>query len=103
MIAKLVGTSETALALKNASLTYAAGERLTVAFDTVTASGTTSLKAKAWLSSGSEPSSWLLSTSDSTSALSVAGAVGIQAYMPSSVTNPPIVVSVDNLLVTAVS
>ncbi len=104
MIAKVLGTTETSLASRNITgLTYTAGAKLTVVLEATTTSGVTSLRAKAWASSGSEPSSWLLSTTNSDAALAVPGAVALQGYLPSSVTSVPTVLLVDNLKVVLAS
>lgn len=100
MIAKVIGTAETSLVSKNiAGLSYSAGSRLSIALEATTTSGVTTLRAKGWLSSATEPTAWLVSTTSSEATLGVAGAVSVQGYMPSAVTNSPILMSVDNLKV----
>lgn len=81
-----------------AGLTYAAGDSLVVR---VQATGTapTLLKVKVWKLGSPEPAAWQLSTTDTTATLQTPGAVGVHAYLSSSVTNAPIKVSYDNFRV----
>jgi len=58
--------------------------------------GTTSLATKVWLQGTTEPTPWLLTTSDTTAALQAAGAVGLGNYLSSSSTNAPVTVSFDD-------
>jgi len=98
-LCKLVGTTETSLVTKTVSgLTYAPGDSLRVAFQVSGDGTTTSLKAKAWTVGTTEPSSWLASATDTESTLQDAGYVGFVGYA-TSITNGPVVVSVDNLSV----
>ncbi|HEY3406657.1 MAG TPA: PKD domain-containing protein, partial [Propionicimonas sp.] len=101
-LCKLVGTVETCLVTKTVSgLTYVAGDKVRVAFS-VTGDGTsTSLKAKLWSVGSTEPTSWLVTTTDTESTLQDAGYVGYVGYA-NAITNGPIVVSVDNLKVVKV-
>ncbi len=102
MIAKVIGTTETSLVSKNiAGLTYTAGARLSIALEASTTSGVTTLRAKGWSSSTTEPTAWLVSTTSSEAALNSAGSVSVQGYMPSAITNSPITMSVDNLKVSS--
>jgi hypothetical protein len=70
----------------------------------VQATGTspTTLRAKIWPTGNVEPSTWLVSATDSTSTLQTAGNVGFDTLLSSSASNAPITLSVDNLLVTTV-
>ena len=102
MIARVIGTTETSLVSRNITgLTYTAGSRLSIALEASTTSGVTTLRAKGWLSQNTEPTAWLVTATSSEAALNVAGAVSVQGYMPSTVTNSPIVMSVDNLKVSS--
>ena len=97
---KTVGGTETIFSSQTVSgLTYAAGDTLKLRLQ-VTGNGTTALKVKLW-STGSEPTAWTLSTTDTTAALQAAGAVGVSTYVSGSSTNLPIVYSFDNLVVPA--
>jgi hypothetical protein len=61
----------------------------------------TSLRAKIWQASGSEPSGWSVRRSDNTAALRKSGSVGIRAYAPPR-TALPHRFTVDNLVVRAI-
>lgn len=52
-------------------------------------SGTTTLRAKLWLTGVAEPG-WMLTATDTTAALQNAAAVGFYSYLTSSATNAPI-------------
>jgi len=66
----------------------------------VTGSGPVSLAASVWKASGTEPSAWQLTTTDSSgSAVIGPGAVGLIAYLSGSATNAPATITYDNLLV----
>ena len=67
----------------------------------VTGANPTTVRARAWLSTQTEPSTWTVSATDSTSGIQSAGAVGFVGYMSSSTTNAPITVTFDDLVVTA--
>jgi PKD repeat protein len=97
-VSRLVGNAETMLAgpIKIAGLTYAAGMVLNVRLQ-VTGTSPTTVRARAWAASGSEPTSWQVSGTDATAALQVAGPVGLTAYMSAAVTPSPIVVSFSSL------
>ncbi len=101
-LCKLVGTVETCPVTRTVSgLTYVPGDKVRVAFS-VTGDGTsTSLKAKLWSVGSTEPTSWLATTTDTQATLQDAGYVGYVGYA-NSITNGPIVVSVDNLKVVKV-
>jgi len=94
---KIVGGVETTLQVT--TLTgprYTADTKLHTRLQ-VTGTGTASVQAKAWLSDAIDPSSWQLSSTDSTGSLQTAGSVGVHAYVSSSATNPGWVVHVDDL------
>lgn len=83
-------------------LTYAPGADLKVRFR-VSGSGPTTLNAKAWAGSGTEPASWQLTQTDTSATLTAPGSIGFNSYLSASVTNQPVVVSVKSLsAVTAV-
>jgi PKD repeat protein len=97
-VSRLVGNAETVLAgpLKIAGLTYAAGMALNVRLQ-VTGTSPTTVRARAWAGSATEPPSWQVSGTDSTAALQAAGAVGLTGYMSAAVTPSPIIVSFSSL------
>jgi PKD repeat protein len=85
-----------------AGLTYVAGTSLNVHAQ-VSGTSPTALNARVWASSGSEPSSWQVSRTDSTAGLQAAGGVGLRAYTSAITTNTPITVSFDNFLAAPIS
>ena len=68
-------------------LTYAAGDSFSMKVESTGASGTTELRAKLWKKGATEPSAWQLVTSDTTSDLQAAAAVGLRANRASSSTS----------------
>jgi hypothetical protein len=65
-----------------------------------TGSTPTTLVIRAWADGQPEPQTWQFSATDSTPALQVAGSVGLIAYANTNVTNAPLAVHFDDLLVT---
>jgi CSLREA domain-containing protein len=59
----------------------------------------TTIRLKAWADGQAEPASWQYTVTDSTSSLQTGGAVGLRAFLPSGVTNAPVVFTFDDLLV----
>ncbi|KQR53546.1 cell surface protein [Leifsonia sp. Leaf336] len=62
----------------------------------------TTIRAKVWSGTGTEPTAWTLSTTDSTAALQVAGTVGLRSYLSGSATTTPVVTRWDNFAVVPV-
>ncbi len=63
----------------------------------------TTLSAKAWPASGTEPAAWQLTRTDTTAALQAKGAIGVRGYLPgSSSASSPVTVSFHDLTVTGV-
>jgi PKD repeat protein len=62
----------------------------------VTGTNPTTLRAKVWAASQTEPAAWFIDTTDATSALQVSGHTGIAALLSSSTTNLPVTVRVDD-------
>ena len=58
----------------------------------------TTLSARVWAASGSEPGTWQLTKTDSTAALQVPGSVGVRAYTSGTTTNNPIIETFDNFV-----
>ena len=77
-------------------LTYTPGTVLQVRFD-VSGSGTTALKAKAWVAGSTEPAGWLVEATDSTASLQKAGRPGLAMYTSGLSTVAPLRISVDDL------
>jgi len=59
--------------------------------------GTTTVRAKAWLAATTEPTNWLVTANDTTAALQAPGSIGVVGYVSGSSTNAPIVVSIDDV------
>ncbi|HEX6246478.1 MAG TPA: PKD domain-containing protein [Nocardioidaceae bacterium] len=94
-LVRLAGT-QTILQTVATGLTYQAGEDLWLRVDAVGTSPTT-LRAKIWRAGTPEPSVWTAQVTDNTAGLQTAGSIGIRPVLPSTVTNAPITVSVDDL------
>jgi PKD repeat protein len=57
----------------------------------------TTIRAKVWATTGSEPAAWQLTATNSTAALQSRGSIGILLYLSSGSTNAPITARVTNL------
>jgi trimeric autotransporter adhesin len=77
-------------------LAYSPGTVLRVRFQAVGTAPTT-LRAKVWADGAGEPASWQAAATDTTSALQVAGGIGLWTYLSSSATNAPVTLTIDNL------
>ena len=60
------------------------------------------MRLRVWRASQSEPSTWNVTTTDSTAALQTAGAIGVNGYLSGSTTALPVVFSFDDLIVSAI-
>ena len=93
-IAKVVGATETILVNRTLTgYTHAAGAKLQLRLQAVTAGGSTTLNAKAWADGTPEPADWFVTTTDAQAELQAAGQVGILAYLSGSATNAPVTVA----------
>lgn len=81
-------------------MTYSAGMVLKLRAQAFGTSPTT-LRAKVWAATGTEPVNWQVSANDTYAGLQGSGAIGIHSYLASSVTNAPVVARFDTLRVTA--
>ena len=90
------GATATLSQLNLPGLTYAAGDQLQVRLQ-VTGTSPTTLRAKVWRAGETEPAGWVLSVTDTTSALQAAGGVGVMTYVSGSATNMPQTLRVDDL------
>jgi len=77
-------------------LTFASGNTLQFRVQVVGTSPTT-LRAKVWKVGTTEPSTWQVTTTDSTAALQAAGSIGLYSYLSRTGLPTPIVVSYDDL------
>jgi hypothetical protein len=100
--ARLVGSTETQLgtALTVPGLTYAAGERILVRTQ-VTGASPTTVRARAWKSGTTEPTTWQVTGTDSAAGLQTAGSLGVNLYLSGSTTNGPVEVALDDLVARA--
>jgi PKD repeat protein len=77
-------------------MVYAVGDQVRVRLQ-VTGTSPTALRAKAWKTSDPEPASFLVTATDATAGLQVAGALGVTPYLSGGATNAPITTLVDDL------
>ena len=63
-------------------------------------SGPTTVQVRAWAAGQPEPTTWNYTATDSSAALQVPGAVGVLSYLGPGATSGPMLVRVDDLLVT---
>lgn len=68
----------------------------------VSGASPTTIKIRVWADGTTEPATWQVTSTDSTAALQVAGAIGVRAYVGSAVTNGPIQISIDDLRATKI-
>ena len=77
--------------------TYAAGDQVHIRMQTF-GNGSTTVRAKVWLGSATEPSTWTVNkTADTYAGLQTPGAVGLTAYLSGSSTNWPITLDVRDI------
>jgi PKD repeat protein len=94
-LVRLVANVETVISTANISgITYNAGDVLHVRLQ-VSGTGTTLLKTKVWKDGTTEPTTWALSSSDTTAALQAPGSVGVWVYVSGSSTSA-MVASIDD-------
>jgi aryl-phospho-beta-D-glucosidase BglC (GH1 family) len=80
-------------------VTYTAGTDLRVRLQ-VTGTAPTTVRAKVWRVSTTEPAAWTVTATDATASLQSPGGVGLMSYLSGSATNAPVVTRVDDLRVT---
>ena len=93
-VTKIISGTETDLASKVISgMTFAPGQSYSVR---VQAWGTTptTVRAKLWATSGSEPSAWAVTGTDATASLQSAGGIAVRGYLSGSATSAPVIMSV---------
>lgn len=100
ILTQVVNGSESTLASSVVGGAYQVGQTYQVRFQ-VEGSGTTSLRAKAWLAGADEPS-WQATASSTAAPLQTAGALGLQAYLASSASNAPVQARFGSIRVTAI-
>lgn len=89
-IQRRISGANTSLVNVNTALTHAANTKFTVRF---VVQGT-QLKARIWLTSGSEPSTWDVSTTDTN--IAVTGSTGVRSVTATGTTNAPVIFKYDN-------
>ncbi len=86
----LAGTQSTILTARTVpGLTYAPGTTLRMRVQ-VTGSTPTTIRAKVWPATGTEPTTWFASTTDTTPALQNPGSLALTSYLSSAATNAPV-------------
>ncbi|MER7447909.1 PKD domain-containing protein [Microbacterium sp. NPDC097977] len=95
-LTKTIGGTETILTTTTVSgLSVTAADQLSVRFQ-ATGTNPTTLKAKIWRTSATEPAAWTATTTDATAALQAPGHVGVNSYLSSSATAVPVVYTYDD-------
>ncbi len=89
--------TETALTKETTlpGVSYSPGMRLNVRLQ-VTGTNPTTLRAKVWKSTDSQPTTWQLTATDATAALQATGSVGLLGYLSSAATNAPVTMQVSS-------
>ena len=91
------GTQTTLVAARTLpGVTYTAAMPLKVRLQ-VTGTAPTTIRVKVWPASGTEPTSWLETTTDTTTALQSTGTIALTSYLSSSATNAPLIARFTNL------
>jgi glucose/arabinose dehydrogenase len=98
----VVNNSESSIApaVTVPGLSYSAGEWLWLRSE-VTGMSPTTIRVRAWADGQPEPDTWHYTATNSTSAVQTAGAVGLRAYVSSSLANAPVTFDFDDLAATA--
>jgi PKD repeat protein len=99
IIATKGGTASNASSTVLLPGTYTPGTPVHVRF-ALSGTASTTLRARMWLGSASEPSAWTATGTDSYAALQTAGSVAVSAYATTGVTNGPVRFSVQRLTAT---
>ena len=94
---RLSGTETTLASVAVPGFTLPAGAFLNTRLQVIGGAPTT-IRAKVWLSTTTEPSTWQVTAADSTAALQSAGSVGLFTYISGASTNPPWVFRFDDFL-----
>jgi hypothetical protein len=98
---RLMPSGETSLGpeVRVTGLSYAANSVIWLRAR-VTGSNPTTIQVRAWADGQPEPGTWQFTATDSTAALQPAGAVGVASHLASGSTIAPLLVRIDDLLVT---
>ena len=96
-LARTVNGVDTTLQTKTVTgLTYSPGDQLNIRTQATGTTGTT-FRVKVWKGGSAEPDDWVASVTDATAALQAKGSIGLGAYLSSTATNAPVVVSFSQL------
>jgi len=97
-LVRVVNNAETTLGSTNlgSAFTYTAGSTLQLKLE-VTGTAPTTLRAKVWKTSQTEPTAWQLTRTDSTAGLQTSGGISLVSYVTSTVTNLPVTFRFDDL------
>jgi PKD repeat protein len=98
LLTRAVGGVATSISVDRAvtGLTYTPGLALRVRFQ-VTGTSPSTVRAKVWPASGTEPTDWLVSATDSTAGLQAPGGVSLTSYLSSNATNAPAIARFSDL------
>jgi PKD repeat protein len=97
-LVRVVNNAETTLVTTNlgSAFNYTVGSTLQIRLE-VSGTSPTTVRAKVWKTTQTEPSSWQLTTTDSTAGLQTAGGIALVSYLTSTVTNLPVTFRFDDL------
>ncbi|MGJ4844931.1 PKD domain-containing protein [Leifsonia sp. Le1] len=95
---QLMQGSTTLSALNVPNLTVAAGDKLKIHLQVFGTSPTT-IRAKVWSASTTEPAAWQLTSTDATAALQAAGFTGLRTYVSGTATDIPVTTRFDDFVV----
>lgn len=100
-LVRVVNNAETQLSsvVLGSAYTFTVGTTYNVKVQ-ATGSSPTTVRAKVWKTTQTEPTAWQLSSTDNTSGLQQAGGVGLVSYISGTSTNMPVVVSFSEFLAT---
>jgi hypothetical protein len=96
-VTRVSGAETTLRSVVVPGLRYAAGKRLNTRLQVAGTSPTT-VRARVWLSTATEPTAWQVSATDSTAGLQGPGSVGLHTFVPGTATNAPWPIRFDDFL-----
>jgi hypothetical protein len=97
-LTKVVAGAETTLTSRVLTgVTYTAGDVYSIRTQ-AWGSNPTSLRAKMWLASATEPTTWAVTASDATASLQAAGGVAVSSYLSGTATSVPVWMKVSGLV-----
>jgi len=101
-VSRFSGGGETTLGavMKVPQLSHVAGAAVWLRM-TVSGADPTTIRIRAWADGAAEPSTWLITLTDSLGSLQVAGGLGLRGYLSGQATNAPVEFRFDDYLVTS--